>query len=255
MPHWISARRTRLAAALTVFSFVWMASPGAAEAQRGGRGRGGATARAGAAIDLTGYWVSVVTEDWKFRMVTPNAGVYDGLTLNAEGRRVADSWDPEADEAAGEACRSYGAAAIMRVPGRLHITWEDDDTLRIDTDSGMQTRRLHFAPGTFAVGDPTWQGYSVAEWERAPSGAGGSLKVVTTAMRPGYVRKNGAPYSGQTVLTEYFDVNTLPNGDQWLTVTSLVDDPVFFSRALLTTSDFKKLPDDSGWDPTPCSAR
>src|SRR5471030_165479 len=141
-------------------------APIALHAQRGGRGRGApAAAREGAAIDLTGYWVSVISEDWKFRMVTPKKGVYDSLMLNAEGRRVADTWDPAKDEAAGEQCRAYGAANVMRIPGRLHITWQDDTTLKIDTDAGTQTRLLHFSDSP--VAEPSWQGHSVAEWERA----------------------------------------------------------------------------------------
>jgi hypothetical protein len=226
--------------------------------QRGGPGAA-RTAREAAAIDLTGYWVSVVTEDWKFRMVTPRKGVYDTLTLNAEGRRVGDTWDPARDEAAGEQCRSYGAANIMRVPGRLHITWQDDNTLRIDTDAGTQTRLFRFGAQLLTGVEPSWQGQSVGGWEYGPGGRGtarvGNLKVVTTSLRPGYIRKNGAPYSQNTVVTEYYDVNTMPNGDTWLTVTTKVDDPLYFSRPLLTSSDFKKLPDATGWNPTPCSAQ
>ena len=227
-------------------------------AQRGGRGRGGppVSPREGAAIDLTGYWVSVISEDWKFRMVTPRKGVYDSLTLNAEGRRVGDTWDPAKDEAAGEQCRAYGAANIMRMPGRLHITWQDDNTLKIETDAGTQTRLLHFNDSP--AGEPSWQGYSVAEWESGPGrgqARSGNLKVVTTNLKPGYVRKNGAPYSARTAVTEYFDRNTMPNGDAWFTVTTKVEDPVYSQRPYLTTTDFKKLPDASGWNPTPCSAR
>src|ERR671923_2568025 len=137
-----------------------------AQAQRGGRGRGAApTAREAAPIDLTGYWVSVITEDWKLRMVTPKKGVYEALPLNAEGRRVADTWDPARDEAAGEQCRAYGAANIMRLPGRLHITWENDTTLRIDTDAGTQTRLFHFGGSPSGSTEPGWQGYSAAEWQ------------------------------------------------------------------------------------------
>jgi hypothetical protein len=234
-----------------------LASPVTIHGQRGGRGAApAAAAREAAAIDLTGYWVSVITEDWKFRMVTPKKGVYDSLTLNAEGRRVADTWDPARDEAAGEQCRAYGAANIMRLPGRLHITWQDTTTLRIDTDAGTQTRLFHFGAAP-APGEPTWQGHSLAQWEYAGGGRGtkgGSLKVVTTGLRSGYVRKNGAPYSGQALVTEYYDLNTLPNGDQWLTVTTRVEDPLYFSRPYLTSSDFKKLPGASAWNPTPCSA-
>src|SRR5688572_25742305 len=139
-------------------------------AQRGGGGPPPA-AREAAAIDLTGYWVSVIVEDWKYRMVTPKKGVYDTLPLNAEGRRLGDTWDPAQDEAAGEQCRAYGAANIMRLPGRLHITWQSENTLRIDTDAGTQTRLFNFG-ATPAPGEPTWQGHSIATWEYSGAGRG-----------------------------------------------------------------------------------
>jgi hypothetical protein len=235
---------------------------GAAPALAQARGRGGApaTARDAAPIDLTGYWVAVVTEDWKFRMVTPKKGVYQTLPLNAEGRKVGDAWDPARDEAAGEQCRTYGAGNIMRVPGRLHITWADASTLQIDTDAGTQTRLLRFDPAAPPPSTASWQGHSLATWQLGPAGRGvqnrgGGLKVITTHLKAGYIRKNGAPYSDKSVVTEYFDVNELPNGDRWLTVTTKVDDPVYFTRPYLTSSDFKRLPNSSGWSPTPCSAR
>ena len=224
-----------------------------AQAQRGGgRGNSSLTAQASAQIDMEGYWVSVVTEDWKLRMVTPNPGVFDGLPLNTEGRRVGNSWDPDAVEAAGLECQGYGAPAIMRLPGRFHITWPDENTLRIDTDYGTQTRLFNFAPST--PGEPSRQGHSVAEWQGAPGGGGG-LKVVTNNLTEGYIRKNGAPYSDQAVLTEYYDLHLMPNGDQWLNITTHVVDPIYFSRPAITTTDLKKLPNDQGWNPTLCSAR
>ena len=257
-----------------VVAIFLLAIPALHHAQRGG-GRGGATAgRNGAAIDLTGYWVSVISEDWEFRMVAPDKGIFDTLPLNAEGRRVGNTWDPAKDEAAGEQCRAYGAGNIMRMPTRLHITWENDTTLRIDTDAGTQTRLLHFGPIPATMAEPSWQGYSAASWELAPGGgrggargaggaapapvtpgAGGDLKVVTTNLKPGYVRRNGAPYSKNAVVTEYYDLHGLPNGDQWFTVTTRVDDPTYLSSPYLTTSDFKKLPDAAGWTPTPCTAK
>src|SRR5712692_3026861 len=122
--------------------------PGFAHAQRGGQ-RGGAvtappSAKASAPIDLTGYWVSVVTEDWRWRMITPEKGSYPSIPLNAEGRRVADAWDPAKDEAEGNECKAYGAGNIMRMPTRVHITWENDNALRVETDTGMQTRLFQF---------------------------------------------------------------------------------------------------------------
>jgi hypothetical protein len=239
-----------------------------ASGQRGGPPPPTASPRAIAPYDLTGYWVSVVTEDWRWRMLTPAKGDYASVPLNAEAERIASLWDPAKDEAAGEQCRSYGAPAIMRVPGRLHITWRDDTTLRIDTDAGTQTRLFHFGrlgSDPKSGSDPanaTWQGNSVALWEAGGGGRrgaapvlGGSLKVVTTNMRPGYLRKNGVPYGANAILTEYFNGTHEDNGDAWLIVTTVVQDPQYLNGRFFTSSHFKKLRDASGWQPTPCSAR
>ena len=221
-------------------------------------GRGAATPKAAASIDLTGYWVSVVSEDWLYRMVTPAKGDYTSVPLNAEGRKIADAWDPAKDEATGNQCKAYGAPALMRIPGRLHITWQDDNTLRIETDAGTQTRLLHF--GATAAGQGgDWQGVSMAVWEVA-NGArspipGGGLKITTTRFKPGYLRKNGVPYSANAVLTEYYDrVNEL-NGDTWLIVKTIVEDPAYLNVPFITSTHFKKQANASGWNPTPCTAR
>jgi hypothetical protein len=215
------------------------------------------TARSSAPIDLTGYWVSVVTEDWLYRMVTPGKGDYASVPLNPEGRKVADTWDAAKDEAAGNQCKAYGAAAIMRVPGRLHITWQDDSTLKVETDSGMQVRSFHFGPAGGPGGD--WQGVSAAAWEvvagaRGPI-PGAGLRVMTTKMKPGYLRKNGVPYGGNAQLTEYYDRVTEANGDSWLIVKTIVDDPAYLTVPFVTSTHFKKQVDSSGWTPRPCLAR
>lgn len=216
--------------------------------------------------DPTGYWVSVVTQHWHYRMRMPPRGDAAKIPMSAEGRRVFDAWDPLADEANGEACRAYGAGNIMRIPGRLHIHWADDNTLQIDTDSGTQTRLLQFAPGIPAEQvEPSWQGRSVAGWagrEGAPEGdryadqndpnAPRYLTAVTTRLRPGYLLKNGVPYSASTRLEEYFHTFAEPNGDTWLVVNTIITDPKYLSLPHVTSNQFKKLPDDSGWDPTPC---
>lgn len=215
-------------------------------------------AKAGAPIDLTGYWVAIVTEDWRYRMVTPQKGDYASVPITPEAKSVADAWDPAKDEAAGEQCRSYGAPAIMRVPGRLHILWEDNNTLRIDTDAGTQTRLFHFDSKT-APAAPQWQGFSTAKWD-IPGGArgpnrGGSLKVVTTHIRPGYLRKNGVPYSADAMLTEYYSRTAEPNGDSWLIVTTIVEDPKYLTQPFITSTHFRRQPDAAGWNPQPCTSR
>jgi hypothetical protein len=265
----------------------------AAQAPKPAQGRAPTTARAAAAFDMTGYWVSEVTEKWRFRMLVPDKGDYTQVPLNAEGRKIANAWDPAKDEAGGEACRAYGAAALLQVPGRLHITWQDDNTLRLDTDSGTQTRLLRFAlpqgqgapsaprGGTAPPpnGAPTWQGHSVAIWGGTDprdrrDGQGGPatddegnllvardrrdadyLKVTTTRMRAGYLQKNGVPYSANALLEEYFDLASDPyTKNTWLLVTTVVTDVQYLNESLIMHSHFKKLPDASGWDPTPCRA-
>ena len=217
------------------------------------------SARASAPKDFTGYWVSVVTEQWNLRMLMPPKGVYTMLPLNAEARAAADAWTQERD--AGNECRGYGAATIMRVPGRLRIHWADDDTLQIDTDSGSQTRLLRLGATARPPADaqPQWQGYSVAAWAGTAMARGakvpgpaGNLRVVTTQMKGGYLRKNGVPYSEKATLEEYFDTFTEPDGTSWLVVSSIVTDPQYLTGPYTWTVHFKKIPDREGWDPTPC---
>lgn len=259
---------------------------GNAAAQRGPAPDG---ARETAPIDLTGYWVSVVSEDWRHRMATARKGDYESVPLSAEGRRAADAWDLEADNAAGLQCKAFGVGGIMRQPGRLHITWADSNTLEIDFDAGTQTRLLHFDPRARAMGEKTWQGHSVAEWDRPPGGRGGdvraqigniegpvapggggrgqrggpppsqsifqggSMTVMTSNFREGYLRKNGVPYSEDATITEYFNrLPTHPNGDEWLLVVTVIDDPVYLSQPFYTSTHFKLEPDDDNWNPTPC---
>jgi hypothetical protein len=241
-----------------------------------GQGRGGRgapqvpqTAKAAAPIDMTGYWVSVVTEDWRYRMLTPPKGDFVGVPLNAASRTVANTWDPAKDEASGEQCKGYGAASIMRLPGRIHVTWQDDQTLKLETDTGTQTRMFYFGAPQGESGG--WQGVSQASWEFLPAviGAtdggrttigrtdpsGGSLKIVTAKLKPGYLRKNGVPYSANATVTEYYDLLNEPNGDKYLMITLVIEDPMYLNQPYLTSAHFKKQADSSGWNPTPCTAR
>ena len=223
------------------------------------------TARNAAPIDLTGYWVSMVTNEWRWRMLTPAKGDYATIPINAEARKVADSWDPARDEASGNQCRSYGAAIIMQVPGRLHITWANDNTLKLDTDAGTQTRLFNFGSTPQSTGEPTWQGNSAAEWQiargrgrevqaQSAPARSGTLKVVTRGMRSGYLRKNGVPYSEKAVVTEHFNRVSGPGGD-YLNVLVVVDDPMYLTGPYARSMQFRREPDGAKFKPEPCSSR
>ncbi len=250
-----------------------------------------------APIDLTGNWVSIVTEDWRYRMLTAPKGDYYSLPLNQEAIKAAMAYTPTQ----ADACKNYGAPTIMRAPGRIRIAWDNDSTLKLEADAGKQTRIFSFT-GTAATpaysagtgltqspkpvtGEPTMQGVSTAQWQTPqstrsywnkvsaqnpntpgfpginmqgpppppdPRNLGGSLKVVTTHIRPGFLRNNGVPYSANVLLTEYYDLHKETNGDQWLVVTSIVEDAQYLDAPWVTTSHFKREPDGSKWDPQPC---
>jgi hypothetical protein len=244
--------------------------------------------RDAAPMDITGNWVAQITEDWRWRMLTPPKGDYASVPLNQRGRQVADGWDPAADAAAGEACRAFGAGGIMRLPTRLKVAWTDESTLRIETDLGIQARVLHFNHTGPADAAPSWQGNSLAEWLGVPPPANpfgalvaptqeaaaargraaagptggatraaapaprGSLKVVTTNLRPGYLRKNGVPYSERAVVTEYYDRFAM-FGNDYLQVVTVVTDPTYLTTPFVVSNQFKREPDDSKWNPTPCA--
>ena len=289
---WIAAAKVLTMATVTAIVSVALLAQGP---QGGGGGKGGgkggggkggappapAVAKNAAPIDLTGYWVSLVTEDWLSRMVTPEKGVIDSVPVTPAARAAAGQWDPAKDEAAGNQCKSYGAAGLMRVPGRLNIDWADDNTLRIQTDAGTQTRLLHFTGDL--TGPRSLQGFSKASWEgmgrggrggvfgipagltgdpNAP-GSGkaaapirpGSLRVITTNLSAGYLRKNGVPYSENTVLSEWFDVVHEPDGTLYLIVTTVVEDPVNLAQPFRTSTHFRKEPDGSKFSPSACTAR
>ncbi|HEX5045774.1 MAG TPA: hypothetical protein VFX89_01540 [Gammaproteobacteria bacterium] len=286
-------RRAGTRARLTLAGAAALAAAalaGSAVAQpRGGQAQPPQSPRAGAPVDLTGYWVAVVSEDWRHRMATPRKGDYESVPLNGEGRRVAGTWDLDADNAAGNQCRAFGVGGIMRQPGRMHITWADDDTLKVDFDAGTQTRLMEFAASAAAPAEKTWQGFSRADWQRppqagngpgraqignstgpiAPGGGGrgqrggpastqalsegGALHVVTSNFRGGYLRKNGVPYSEDAKITEYFHrLPDAPNGDVWLHVVTLVEDPKYLNDTFYTSAMFKLEKDGSKFKPSPC---
>lgn len=259
-------------------------------------------AQEAAPIELTGYWVSVVDEDWRWRMLTPPKGDYESVPLNPLGTKLADTFEPSNYGPGQIDCRAYGAAGLMRMPTRAHITWADPNTLKLQTDWGEQTRLLHFVPGFLtgvsAAGEETrmppagamggqgaepaasLQGTSTAIWqlpyqalasvgERGQQGVhglfgifgpggmgphlpGGDLRVQTSNLTPGWLRRNGVPYGAHTQMNEYYVTFTDPTGKQWFDVTTDVEDPQYLIQPFITSDDFRSEPDGSGWAPHPC---
>jgi hypothetical protein len=266
-------------AGLALFGSGWNAQ--AATAPAAAAPASPVTPKSAAQFDMTGRWVSIISEDWMYRMVVPPKGDVGSVPVNDTGKKATAAWDPAKDIAAGETCKAFGAAGLTRVPGRINISWLDERTLKIDFDAGVQTRLLHFAENLPATGytaseppsrlqvrdtgEPTLQGYSRAAWHKQAQSLGmgpmasttvqahgGSLAAVTTNMKPGYLQSNGVPYSGETILREFFDLVELPGGAQLLVITSIVEDPTNLTQPFVTSTQFKREPDASKWDPRKC---
>jgi hypothetical protein len=214
-----------------------------------------------APIDITGQWVAIVNEDWRWRMVTPPVGDTASLPVNERGRAAAAAWDLERDKAEGNLCKAFAGPGLMRQPTRIRIAWEDDDTLRLEFDAGRQERRFEFTPQ--APAERSLQGYSEASWfrqqqsrgvfgQRTPP-EGGSLVVRTTHLAGGYLRANGVPFSERATVEEFLNTFTLPgDANAWLVVTMVVEDPEYLTTPLIVSSQFKKEASRAGWNPRPC---
>jgi len=217
--------------------------------------------RDAALFDMTGQWVAVVNEDWRWRMITPPVGDVSSLPVNNRGRTEAQAWDLERDRAEGQLCKAFGAPGLMRQPTRIRVSWDDDDTLVLDFDAGRQTRYFEFGSAD-PEAPPTLQGHSQASWYRqtvqrgvfgSSANPGGALHVETMNLAPGYLRPNGVPYSDQTVIKEYFHTFTLPgDGGTWLIVTSVIDDPVYLNQELILSTQFRNETGRAGWNPRDC---
>jgi len=250
------------AAILVGAGLALLAVPPQCAAQNpGGRGGAPVAPKAAAPMDINGYWVSVITQNWRLRMVVPPKGDYMGIAMTPASKEIADAWDPAKDETTGNQCKGYGAGTIMTNPERLHITWPDDNTLQMEIDAGTQTRTFHFGNWKPEAGTkPSWQGESVALWQsrerdgrRDPKAR--YLQVTTRNMLAGYLRKNGVPYGENAVLIEDYDFFQEPTGEQWMIVTTELRDPKYLDRPYILSAQFRKERDGSKWEPTPCSSR
>lgn len=221
------------------------------------------TAQESAGFDPTGVWVAVVTEDWRWRMVVPKQGDATSIPLNAAGLAATKEWDPARDAAAGDHCKAFGAGGVMRLPLRLRVSWADNQTLKVETEAGQQTRLFAFtAPALVArgaqqpvtapvqpgpVATPSLQGTTVARWNA------NTLEAATNNTTGGYLRRNGVPYSPDALIREYWNVHT-DFDQQWLSVTTVVDDPKFLRMNFITSSSFRKVASgDADWMPFPCA--
>jgi hypothetical protein len=277
--------RLRAASAGLALTLLVLASARYADAQPPGRGGFGAgraggpppSAEESAPVDLTGTWVSLVTEDWIERMSpdSPASGSGGGAFGFGRGRGGAGAAAPAITS--DDPCAAYGAGGIMRVPGRLKLSWQDENTLLLEYDAGSQRRIIHFDNDEAPVAaGPSLQGSSTASWEGGGGGRrsrGGpqrgfgapadaraaaapmpwqSLEIVTTNLSPGYLLSSRSWYGGGARLTELLRYHN-DFGREYFTVTAVIEE--IGQTTSTTSSTFKKEPDDSKFEPTGCEIK
>ncbi len=235
-----------------------------AMAQRGGSQELPLSSKQAAPFDMSGYWVSVITEDWRYRMMAAEQGDVGAVPLNQAGRELAEAWNPSENYL--ESCLAFGGAGILRYPGRLHISWEDEEILRIDFSAGGQSRLLYFNDVLDAESmASSLQGYTNAMWYKeqqtqglglgrrpVTSFEGGNLQSETRNLSPAFLYRNGVPYSDQATTNDYYRVIDTPNGDRWLIITSIVSDPVYLQQDWITSTNFKYESNGDNWNPIAC---
>jgi hypothetical protein len=189
-----------------------------------------------AQVDLSGGWDSIRHEDQIERGAGPEIGDYTGVPINDQARSRADAWDAEKWTQPEHECEPHPADYGARGGGSMRI-WAEANPATLEVTAWhtemmwMQPRRAIYMdhrqhPAEDAI--HTWQGFSTGEW------VGDTLKVTTTHLKEGWIRRNGIPRSDKATMVEYF----IRNGD-YLTVVTIVQDPVYLTEPFIRTSDWK----------------
>lgn len=203
---------------------------------------------AAAQVDIAGEWVSEFSEDRVERIPGPDVGDYAGLPLNDAARLKADTWQASVQTLPERQCIPHPSPYSLRGPTNLRIS-ADVDPVTQETVSytiygtfGRATRLVWMdgRPRPSPLAPHTWAGFSTGRWE------GSRLRIDTTHIKLGYLRRNGVPHSDLATMTEYLWVR----GDR-LQISSIVDDPVYLSEPLVRTTDFVRNPTQHGVA-TPC---
>jgi hypothetical protein len=186
-----------------------------------------------AQTDFSGEWRALAHEAGG----DPRIGEYMGLPINDEGRSVAEAWDASVLSLPELQCRPHPLPYAEQTPGNPANAqfrwWKVIDPVTQNTiayrkrGAWMEPERtiwMDGRPHPPEYAPHTWQGFSTGEW------VGGALKVTTTHIKEGFIRRNGVPVSDRTTTTEFF----IRHGD-YLTSNLYIDDPVYLAEPLVVT--------------------
>jgi hypothetical protein len=186
-------------------------------------------------MDFSGEWAPRIYEDQPERVAGPELGDYLGLPITDAGRMRADTWNAAIQTLPEWQCRPHSADYIWRGPSNLRISKEVDPVTRQITAFHAEWLRsvdniyyLDGRPHPSPNAPHTWGGFSTAKW------TGNILTITVTHLKEGYVRRNGVPRSDLATVTEHW----IRHG-KWLTVATIVNDPVYLSEPFIRTTDYE----------------
>lgn len=198
-------------------------------------GLGGLVSTAQAEVNLSGVWSGTYAEDWPDRFPGPELGDYGGLPLNDANRMRAKSWSASLLALPEYQCRVHPADyansfADIRIREERDRWSEELIAIHLQ-HFAWQTRRTIWMDGREhppEYAQHTSMGFSTGEWE------GHKLKVTTTHLKEGWLRRNGVARSDLATVTEYF----IRHGDV-LSWTVIVDDPVYLEEPFIRNRDYE----------------
>jgi hypothetical protein len=185
--------------------------------------------------DLAGGWIAKPHEDLPERGQGPEIGDYTGMPINDAARMKADAWDSQRWEMIEHECTEHPADYGPRGPANMRV-WADMDpftkgirTWHMELMYMLPLRSFYMdgRPHPSKYAPHTWQGFSTAEWE------GDKLKVTTTHLKEGWIRRNGLPRSEVATLVEFY----IRHHDV-LTVVTHVKDPIYLTEPFIRTSSW-----------------
>jgi len=186
--------------------------------------------------DLSGEWNLVNDEGPGAigQLGQPGLGDYLGIPFNDAGRMRADTTAESLWGTPEYQCRPHSAPHQWRGLGGARILKELDPLTGEVATYHIQFMRSLDRP-VFMDGRPhpppwaphTWTGFSTGEW------IGNTLKITTTHLKDGYLRRGGPQTSDMYAMTEY-----LTRHDEILTIVTVIDDPIYLDEPLVHSTTY-----------------
>jgi glyoxylase-like metal-dependent hydrolase (beta-lactamase superfamily II) len=193
---------------------------------------GGGPGRAPAPADIAQEWRLDNNERDTFGQAP--LGDYTGIPFNEAGRVRSDTTPESIWGTLEYQCRPHASPHQWRGLGGARILKEQDPLTRDVSVYHIQFMRsldrpifMDRRPHPPAYAPHTWTGFSTGEW------VGNTLKVTTTHLKDGFLRRGGPQTSDMYAMTEF-----ITRHDDILTVITVIDDPIYLDQPYVHSTTY-----------------